>query len=68
MIRTCRHCKQPYPSRVGRGLCSKCFKDISIRELYPLVAPFGGAEASKVWEQQKVLRSHTDEPQPQTKE
>lgn len=43
--RVCRHCRQRYGSRVGRGLCSTCYKQTEIRGQYQPLAPFGGSEA-----------------------
>ena len=53
MHRICRHCKQPYPSRIGRGLCRDCWDNIEIRQQYPPVAAFGGKAASDIWKQSK---------------
>lgn len=45
--RFCRHCKESYGTRAGRGLCNACWRQKSIRDNYPPLAPFGGAEAGK---------------------
>lgn len=57
MDRVCRHCKEPFSDRAGRGLCRSCWNDKSIRDRYPPVAAFGGKDAWK--EQRKALKAGT---------
>jgi hypothetical protein len=59
----CRHCHRPFVTRAGRGLCRKCFDTPGVRELYPVVAPFGGAQASACWtEYQRQARKTAERP------
>jgi hypothetical protein len=49
-IRFCRHCNQEYGVRAGRGLCRPCWDNPAIRAQYPLMAAFGGKDASAFWQ------------------
>jgi hypothetical protein len=53
MTRVCRHCREPYSARAGRGLCRPCWDDPAIRARYKPLAAFGGAAAAAVWERYK---------------
>lgn len=44
----CRHCGRVYATRTGRGLCRPCWNKKEIKDKYAIVAPWGGALASKL--------------------
>jgi hypothetical protein len=52
-MRVCRHCKEEYGTRTGRGLCWRCWRTPEIKAQYGPLAPFGGAAAGQIWKQQK---------------
>ncbi len=52
----CRHCNDLVGTRVGRGLCRKCWNDKGTRERYCPVATFGG----HTHRQLKVLKEYVE--------
>lgn len=54
MTRICKHCKEPHSGRSGRGLCRACWDKKWIRAKYPIVASFGGKEASMMNSRRKA--------------
>jgi hypothetical protein len=47
--RVCRHCREHYPNRVGRGLCLTCWSNPTIRDMYAPLAPFAGGAAASIF-------------------
>ncbi len=64
MTYVCRNCNDYYSVRAGRGLCRKCWDDKIIRVKYPLLAQFGGEEASKFQFRQEIPDSQILESKP----
>lgn len=53
--KNCVECGAEVYSRVGRGLCRKCWDDPLVRAKHPPLAPFGGREACKFWLKRKLI-------------
>ena len=44
----CKNCNKLVSTRVGRGLCRRCWDNRGIRRWFAVVAPFGGSAACRL--------------------
>ncbi len=55
MTHICKHCKETYSGRSGRGLCRPCWDKKWVRCKYPPLSKFGGKKAGAIWSKYKEV-------------